>query len=337
LALALSGKKVDFSSVLKMINNMVALLDQEQADDDAKKEYCGKEFDMAEDKQKTLSQSIADSDSAIADMESSIATLTDEIKALTDGINDLDKSVAEATKMRKTEHADFKDRRAAAATAKEVLLWARNRLNKFYNRKLYKEAPERQLSEGDQIAANMGVSDTTPAPGGIAGTGIGASFLQTGAVAPYRKKTEASAGVQEMINLLVKDLDKELTVSETTEKESQREYEAMMSEAASKRAEDAKSMTDKASAKAQEEESLQAEQSDRKSSSNELAATDEYIHTLHGSCDWLVKYYDTRKAARAEEVDALGRAKAVLSGADYSLVQTGRSHHKTFLRQRKLN
>jgi len=101
-----------------------------------------------------------------------------------------------------------------------------------------------------------------------------------------------------------------------------------MGEASAKRADDAKSMTDKASSKAQEEESLQAEQSDRKSSSNELQATLEYIHTLHGSCDWLVKFYDTRKAARAEEIDSLGKARAVLSGADYALVQTEVSRHR---------
>lgn len=51
-------------------------------------------------------------------------------------------------------------------------------------------------------------------------------------------------------------------------------------------------------------------------------ATEQYIHSLHAECDWLVKYFDVRKEARASEIDALGNAKAVLSGADYSLVQT---------------
>jgi len=36
---------------------------------------------------------------------------------------------------------------------------------------------------------------------------------------------------------------------------------------------------------------------------------------------WLLKNFDARKAARSGEIDALGKAKAVLSGADYSLVQ----------------
>ena len=32
----------------------------------------------------------------------------------------------------------------------------------------------------------------------------------------------------------------------------------------------------------------------------------------------LIKYFDMRKEARTSEIDALGKAKAVLSGADYS-------------------
>merc|ERR1719217_42673 len=46
----------------------------------------------------------------------------------------------------------------------------------------------------------------------------------------------------------------------------------------------------------------------------ELAGTLEVIASLHAECDWLLKYFDVRKDARASEIDALGRAKAVLSG-----------------------
>merc|ERR1719330_2123706 len=53
--------------------------------------------------------------------------------------------------------------------------------------------------------------------------------------------------------------------------------------------------------------------------------TAKYISSLHGECDWLLQYYEARKAARADEVDSLNRAKAVLSGADYSLLQATRS------------
>merc|ERR1719191_1744814 len=63
IALALTGTtKVDFSKVIKMIDEMVVLLGKEQADDDHKKEYCEKQLDFTEDKTKELGHAIADLD-----------------------------------------------------------------------------------------------------------------------------------------------------------------------------------------------------------------------------------------------------------------------------------
>merc|ERR1719433_2154966 len=55
LVLALSGKaaaKGSFDKVIAMIDEMVAVLKTEQQDDDHKKEYCAKQFDLADDKKK---------------------------------------------------------------------------------------------------------------------------------------------------------------------------------------------------------------------------------------------------------------------------------------------
>merc|ERR1712190_96011 len=114
----------------------------------------------------------------------------------------------------------------------------------------------------------------------------------------------------------------EMQEATVTEKDSQAEYEQMMADSAAKRAQDSKSLTDKNSAKAAEEEALQAETDKKADTSKELGLTLEYIGSLHAECDWLLKYYDVRKAARTSEVEALGRARAVLNGADYSLLQT---------------
>merc|ERR1719517_358589 len=99
----------------------------------------------------------------------------------------------------------------------------------------------------------------TAAPGGIAGTGIEAMFAQRAGVAPppppetfgaYTKKGEESTGVITMLDMMVADLDKEITEIETEETENQAEYEQFMKDSASKRASDAKSIEDKASVKA---------------------------------------------------------------------------------------
>merc|ERR1711997_244332 len=139
-------------------------------------------------------------------------------------------------------------------------------------------------------------------------------------------KSEESNGVIAMIDLLIKDLAKEMTEAETQEKEAQADYEQLMKDSADKRTVDSKSLTEKGSAKADEEAALQAHTLARADGAKELMATDKYISSLHAECDWLMQYFDARKEARAGEVDSLAKAKAVLSGADFSLLQKTRSY-----------
>jgi len=337
IMLALNGKKVDFSKVLKMIDDMVALLGKEQTDDDHKKEYCEGQIDFTEDKIKELNHAIEDLETGIADKEEQVKTLTEEIQALNDGITALDKSVTEATAQRKSENVEFQDLMASNGAAKELIEFAKNRMNKFYNPKMYKAPPKRELSEEERITLNMGgtLAPTNP-PAGIAGTGVG--FMQINskvqdAPAPppetfgaYKSKGEESGGVIGMMDLLVADLDKEITEAEVEEKNSQEEYEQMMSDAAQKRAEDSKSITEKEAVKGETEEALVNDKDTHKGTKNEAMATGEYLGQLHAECDWLIQNFGLRKDARAQEVEALKGAKAVLSGADYSLVQTATAH-----------
>jgi len=332
IALALKGKKIGFEKVISMIDELAANLKKEQSDDDQKKEYCEAELDKTEDKQKVEENSISDSEAAIADMENLIANLAEEIAGLEAGIKALDKQVSEATELRKAEHADYNTLMTDDTNAKEVLLWAKNRLNKFYNPKLYKAPPARELTDEQSVTVSMGGTlAPTPAPGGIANTGIGALAQIGSSVAPppppetfgpYQKKGAGGNGVIAMIDLLAADLDKEMQEATVMEKDSQKEYEEMMSDSAAKRAQDSKSVTDKEAAKAATEEELQAENDKKDATTKGLGLTIEYLGQLHAECDWLLKYYSVRKSARTSEIEALGRARAVLSGADYSLVQT---------------
>merc|ERR1719453_328411 len=265
IAMALSGKKVDFTKVIKMIDDMVVLLGKEQADDDHKKEYCEMQFDMTDDKKKGLERTISDLEKSIAENKEMVATLTTEIETLKEGIIKLDREVAEATMIRKEEHADVTAELTANKAASDIIDFAKNRLNKFYNPKLYKPPPKRELTEEERITLNMGgtLAPTNP-PGGIAGTGIGLD--QTGNVAApppppetfgdYKKKGEESGGVIGMMDMLKADLQKEITEMEVTEQNAQEEYEQMVNDAADKRAADLLSIEQKESAKAMAEADL---------------------------------------------------------------------------------
>merc|ERR1719326_2846358 len=165
-------------------------------------------------------------------------------------------AVSEATEQRKEEHAEYTELMSSNTAAKDLIGFAKNRLNKFYNPKLYKPPPKRELSAEEKIYSSMGGElAPTAAPGGIAGTGIAALMQDAPAPPPetfgaYAKKTEESGGVIAMMDLLVKELDKEMQEATVDEENSQKEYEGMMADSAAKRSDDSQAITDKEAAKA---------------------------------------------------------------------------------------
>merc|ERR1719510_805901 len=239
--------KVGFAKIVQLIDGLVASLKAEQGDDDAKKGYCGVQLDQTKDKITGLTNSIGDTKAAGVEAKDELGKVVGEIAALKAGIVSLDKALAEATANRKAESAAYQELVTSNTAAKELILFAKNRLNKFYNPDMYKAAPKRQLSEGDQIFVNEGGDIPTAAPGGIANTGIGA-FLQVTSkrsyVAPgpppataaaYAKNSQGSNGVIAMMDLLVKDLDDELAVAKVDEKNGSEEYAQMAADSADKR------------------------------------------------------------------------------------------------------
>merc|ERR1712051_506911 len=133
--------------------------------------------------------------------------------------------------------------------------------------------------------------------------------------------SEESQGVMAMMDLLVADLDKEMTEAETEKKDAQEDYKKAIADSANKRRQDSQNLVDKEASKAESTSALESSQADKKSTGKELMGTLKYIQSLHSECDWLLQYFSVRKQARVDEIDSLERAKAVLSGADYSFLQ----------------
>jgi len=305
ISLALHGKKIGFDKVIKMIDDMVANLKKEQIDDNDKKAYCAEQLDSSDDTKKSLEREIGNLEASIATGNEAIATLTEEIAALSAGISALDKSVAEATANRQAEHGEFNELIASDSAAKEILGLAKNRLNKFYNPKLYKTTAAPAFADVSEHVQSMANPGLPPATWGA-----------------FAKQSEANGGVVQMVNLLIADLDKDMTEARADERDAQGDYEQLMADSAEKRTADSKSLSEKQAAKADTEAAVEGHDDNKASASKELAATNKYIGSLHAECDWLAKYFDVRQQARADEIDSLRNAKAALSGADYSLAQT---------------
>jgi len=315
---------------------MTKLLDKEQSDDDLRHEVCVEELDKTEDKLKTTETAISSIEKAIAEDKDLKATTEDEVHDLTKGIKKLDKDVTEATETRKDEHDDYEATLSENKAAKDLLLVAKNRLNKFYNPTMYSAPPKDELSAQEQIAANMGVSFLQQGQRTLMRVAVhAASRAMRGspppeAVAAYKVKTKESNGVIEMINMLVTDLDKEIKEQEVAEKDAQSDYENFIEDSADKRTKDGKSISLKERTAAELETELVKLRAKDKAKLKEAYATTGVLGDLHQDCDWLLANFNTRKQARASEKESLQKAKGILSGMDVSLMQVA---HKasTFL------
>jgi len=324
IALALSRRSVDFSKVTSMIEEMVGLLKAEQGDDDDKKAYCVQSFDETEDEAKVLAHQIAGHKDVLEDYEEQLSNTETRIAAVQKSISELDDSVAKATELRQKQRSEFVTLTANNAAATELLKLAINRLNKFYAPKLHKAAPKAELSADDRTYVNMGGEITTAAPTGIAGTNVArVQLLQADPVAePFTSKLdknhEGFNGVASLIGSLVADLTKESQESKVEEDHSQAEYEGFMKDSAQSRADKVKEVEELQNTKASLSSSLTQSKEELASAVTSASETAKVLSSLHQSCDWLLQNFDTRKTARAGEVEALNNAKAVLAGADYS-------------------
>jgi len=323
--------KVDFSKVLKMIDDMVALLKQEQKDDLESRDWCNEEFDKSADEKKDTEAKVASLESTIAEVKDSIATLAQEIADTKAKIAALDQSVAEAGEQRSQEHKEFEAQQALNQAAIQLIFKAKNRLQKFYNPQLYVAPKERELTREEQILQGAGQEvDPIAQPELIHGT-TQTVFVQLHQqseeeveppVAPgtgsYKKSGQKGASVTALMDMLTKEVETDVQAAEHAEKTAQKEYEALVADAQETRAQDTKTVVTAEASKADQEAQLDEAKNGHSLASDQLAQVKNYIAELHGSCDFILANFVARKEARTNEIDGLGNAKAVLSGADYS-------------------
>jgi len=299
LELAVRGEAQGFEKIIAMIDDLNGVLRQEQTEDDRKKTFCLSEIDKTEDEHKLARRAVSDTKATIADRADSLDELTFAIGDMVAGIKELDQQVADATAARQKEHAQSVQELAENSAAKGLLEVARNRLRKFYNAKLFK-APKKD-EDGVELLQH-GFQQPQPPEADLS----------------YKKKTEEHGGVVAMINMLREDLVKKITIMETEEKAAQSDYEKYVEEVTKKRALDSKALSDKEGEKAEIEASLHEDKETLSDHENDVSVSRKEMTDLHQECDWFLTNFELRRNARIDEVDALSKAKAVLSGADFS-------------------
>jgi len=275
-----------FTRVKKAIDDMIAQLKTQQADEVKKKDWCDKEL-QSNDMNTMKASSLKDElDVKISDLASTIEKLNDETTQAKKDIAQLQLELQRASENRKQANMDFQKTISEQVATQEVLHTALERLAKFYD------------ADFAQLHAKAESHRQTPPV----------------AQAKYEKNAGAS-GVMSMIEKLIheaKDLEKD---ARKGEQEEQAQYEALVEDTNGSVKSLQKLIVTKTAEKAEASKEKIETEGDLKDTEAEIEGLGKYNADLHGECDYVLDNFTTRQEARQQEVEALQQAKSILSGA----------------------
>jgi len=289
LSMLASSVELDaFTKVKAMIDKMIATLKTQQADEVKKNDWCKAELQENEMSTAKTTSLKEDLEAKIGELEATIKRLSEEIEKAHLDISTLQTELQRASENRKKENLDFQKVVADQTVTAEILAKALDKLATFYDEAAFAQTHKRSLRQ------------TPPVP------------------QMEYKKSSGAGGVMSMIEKLIYDTKDITAESKKSESEAQAAYEALVADTNESVGDLTKEITAKTKARAQAKKDLSSTNDDRADAITELENLGKYNGDLHGECDYVMKNFDIRQKARAEEVEALQQAKQILNGANLS-------------------
>jgi hypothetical protein len=272
-----------FERVKKAIDDMVASLLEEKAAEIKHKDFCVNGFSenqlQTEKKERAKQELLAQIDT----LESTIKDLTDAIDSLKAEIAEMTVQLKHAGEDREKENQEFQATIADQRETQKVLASALEALKAFYGKQ------EALVQQGQE-----------PPPG----------------FGEY-KKSAASGGVIALMQSIIADAKAMEDETVRSEEDAQKAYEDFVKETNLSIEAKSKDIVEKSEVKAKAESDLVETKEAKEAVMLELEQLSNYNAELHQSCDYILKNFDIRQTARAEEIEALRQAKAILSGAKF--------------------
>jgi len=290
----LAGGLDGFTKVKEAMDKMTAELKAEQVREDEKKAYCAKEIDATEDQLKVNKQEEADLDAKHQDLSNTLATLADDLAKLASEVSDNEVALKQAGENRKAENGVFQQSISDQRATMNILRKAEERLKMFYT----PNAALAQIHAHAQYDPMEGVAPPPPKPQDY-------------------EKSAGAGGVLQLFAMIITDAETVEIDIEKAEQQSQSEYATFTADTTAGIEADRSLIAEKEKQSAQAAGEKSETEEAQLVNGEAIAKTVELLAAHHTDCDWLLKYFEVRKTARAEELDSISDAKAILAGADF--------------------
>merc|ERR1719159_2180537 len=288
--LAVSVRLDAFTKVIAEIDRLLEELGKQQKDEVAHRDWCIDELNANKAAENAGYDKKASLEAKIEDLKKTISTLTETIESHKATIAETQEQMKRAGDTREAENADYQQTVVDQRLTQAILQKALDRMKQVY---AFLEQPG---------AAHTQTSGNATDPGN----------------GPARfKEYEQHAGgsrVVAMIEEIIADSVTGENEAIASEQDAQTTYESFMKDSNESIIKLTQAIMDMTEERAKAKESLVMAEADFKATMEELEQLAATLADLHGSCDYLLKNFDARQAARAAEIDALREAKAILSG-----------------------
>eukprot|EP00811_Abedinium_folium_P007221 NODE_16661_length_984_cov_2.778296.p1 GENE.NODE_16661_length_984_cov_2.778296~~NODE_16661_length_984_cov_2.778296.p1 ORF type:complete len:306 (-),score=129.48 NODE_16661_length_984_cov_2.778296:65-946(-) len=281
-----------FTKVKEALDKMMATLRQQQKFEYNKHEVCNQKI-------KEHSDAVTQGEYTKTDLTETHTNLANRVMSLDASAADAKKSIdsyqvilKEAGRKRHLENVNFQralnDQRATVA----ILRKAYDRLRAYYGK-----TDASALAQTQEEVPGMPIGAEPPKPGSYA-------------------ISKQSGGVLQFFAKIISDADSAAALLPVAEQASQKAYEEVVNDTNAAIIA-AQKVVDESTANRWATTSQMFEVKANKDSNDiELARLDKLLKDQHISCDYLIKNFDTRQKARAQEMEAITEAHSILSGSD---------------------
>jgi hypothetical protein len=294
LALSSAVQLDAFVKVKKAIDDMTGALKAEQADEVKHRDFCVDEQNKNEVQTAKKEREIKELSTLIENSEHTIAEFTKDIEGAHAAIKEVELQMKKAGEDRELENQNFQTVVTEQRATQAILHKALDRLSSFYNKKSRTPMPS-------LVQQEPGAAAPPPPP----------------AHKEY-KKSAGSGGVMQLIQNVIDESAAGEKEAIEAEADSQAGYEEFIKNSNAAIAASNQEIAAKTGEKAETEGTKVQAEGDRVAALADAEQLSTYKGELHQSCDFVLKNFDTRQAARQAEIDGLAQAKAILSGSDFS-------------------
>jgi hypothetical protein len=285
LSMLASNVELDaFGKVKKAIDDMIAILNTQQAEEVKKSDWCKSTIQENEMTNAKTEDHKGDLEAKENQLEQTIIALAKRVQEATGEIAELRVNMQRASEDRKAENQEFQKTVSDQTITVEVLKKALDKLANYYD---------------SFVQTKRQTLDPTPP-----------------VVQEVYTASKGAEGVMQMIEKLVGEAQQMTKDARKAEGEAQVAYEQFVADTNDSVAGLQKEVVTKTKNKAQATKEHQQTGADIIDTVKELEGLSKYNGELHQECDYVLKNFDVRQTARAEEVEALQQAKQILSGAN---------------------